>query len=216
MNDKILEIFTAESEELIQAMEEGLLALENDPTDAEQIHSVFRAAHTIKGNAGFVGLEKLIDYAHIQENILDKLRQGQLEVSPKVISLLLESVDVLKCMIEASLSGTQADETRIQEMKSRLQTLAGQKEAIEERPAAADEESAPEEPRLVKINLALNEDIFLTGTDPLMLITELEDLGELVEIKADASGLPPLGAMNPHKLYTAWDVVLKTAVPLSQ
>ena len=217
MNDKIIEIFTAESEELIQAMEEGLLALENDPTDAEQIHSVFRAAHTIKGNAGFVGLEELIDYAHLQENILDKLRQGQLEVSPKVISLLLESVDVLKGMIEASLSGTQADETRIQEMESQLQTLAGQKEAIEERPAtAADEETAPEEPRLVKINLALNEDIVLTGTDPLMLMTELKDIGELVEVKADVSGLPRLEAMNPHKLYTAWDLVLKTAAPLSQ
>ncbi len=220
MTDKILSIFFNESEELIQAMETGLLALEKNPDDMEQVHSVFRAAHTIKGNAGFVDLEELVNFTHVQEGVLDRLRQGHLEVTPEIISLLLASVDVLRSVTEAILAGQEPDEERVAQALNGLRRFADQIE-----PLGEEKESASPSPdqaelrapvRLIEVLITLDQDIFTTGTDPLMLFTELEDLGQIEKVEADLSSLPPLNALDPQKLYLSWRVLLHTAVSHSQ
>lgn len=233
MNQKILEIFYAESEELLQDMETGLLALETNPGDEERIHTVFRAAHNIKGNAGFVGLDSVVDFAHHQENILDLLRQGRLAVSPEVISLLLEAVDYLRSMVEAGPEGTEPDEERRQSIEQRL--VEASSEPAETAPEAQEEVETPPPPpptdaeppeadvpepdapkTKYEISMKLDQALFLTGTDPLMLIGELAELGEIVSIEADGSSLPQLDDLDPEKLYLNWNIVLETTVELSE
>ncbi len=235
MNKKILEIFFNESEELLQAMETGLLALESNPDDEEQIHSVFRAAHTIKGNAGFVGLDEVVAFAHHQENVLDLLRQGELEVTPETISLLLESVDFLRGMVESGSDGDPIDHDRRADIERRLlEVYRTRGEEAAEEPATAPPEPAPpaeptpplqatEESKAsggetvrYEISMELDPELFTTGTDPIMLITELGDLGEVVEISADTSKLPPIGDMIPERLYLSWRLVLETTADISQ
>lgn len=211
-NEKVVEIFYQECEELIQSMESGLLALEADPGDVEQIHSVFRAAHTIKGNAGFVDLESVVNFAHLQENVLDKLRQGIIEANPEVISTLLESVDVLRHLIETSTSPQDTDQDRVTAMKKALGLADGS--AAEQPGAAPTQESGPR--KRYAVTMRLDPDMLLTGTDPLMFLAELGDLGQIIDLKADLSGLPHLEDMDPLRLYLSWSLILETAVSVSE
>ncbi|HTK56991.1 MAG TPA: Hpt domain-containing protein, partial [Gemmatimonadales bacterium] len=96
---ELLATFRAQAEELLMALEEGLLALERAPQDDEALHAVFRAAHTIKGDARIVGLEEVALAAHALEDVLDQLRERTLAPVPGLISALLAVGDALRGMI---------------------------------------------------------------------------------------------------------------------
>lgn len=95
----LLEAFLSESDEGLAAAEEALLVLERAPEDADALASVFRAVHTIKGNSGIFDFEAMTRVAHAMEDLLDRLRAGQTVVSNGIITLLLESVDVLRGLL---------------------------------------------------------------------------------------------------------------------
>lgn len=97
--DELLRTFRAQAEELLVALEEGLLALERAPQDDEVLHAVFRAAHTIKGDARIVGLEEVAQAAHTLEDVLEQLRDRSLAPVPGLISALLAVGDALRAMI---------------------------------------------------------------------------------------------------------------------
>lgn len=98
----LLESFLAESDEGLTAAEEALLVLERTPEDADSLAAVFRAVHTLKGNSGMFDFEALTRIAHAMEDLLERLRAGQTVVSNGIITLLLESVDVLRGLLFAS------------------------------------------------------------------------------------------------------------------
>ena len=98
----LLEAFLAESDEGLTAAEEALLVLERTPEDAQSIAAVFRAVHTIKGNSGIFDFDAMTRIAHAMEDLLDRVRAGQTVVSNGIITLLLESVDVLRGLLFAS------------------------------------------------------------------------------------------------------------------
>lgn len=139
MNRELLELFFSEAAELTEAMVSGLLDLERRPDDENRLHSVFRAAHTMKGNAATVGLERLVTFAHTQENTLDLVRQGRLRLTGSIISTLLQSVDVLQELLDAAVSETPPREDRILDMETRLKALGTSQV---QPPAAASEAAA--------------------------------------------------------------------------
>jgi two-component system chemotaxis sensor kinase CheA len=98
----LLEAFLAESNEGLSAAEEALLILERTPEDADALGAVFRAVHTIKGNSGIFDFDAMTRVAHAVEDLLDRLRAGQTVVSNGIITLLLESVDVLRDLLSES------------------------------------------------------------------------------------------------------------------
>jgi two-component system chemotaxis sensor kinase CheA len=100
----LLAEFVAESLDHIQSAEAGMLAVESDPGDVEAVNAVFRAFHTIKGAAGFLGLACIQELAHRAENLLDRVRRGEIQLTGGYADLALESSDVLKRMLE-SLDG---------------------------------------------------------------------------------------------------------------
>ena len=79
--DEILSVFSVEAREQLEAMEAGLMQLEQGDRDPETINAVFRAAHTIKGGAGVVEIHSVEKFTHVLENVLDRLRNGEIEVS---------------------------------------------------------------------------------------------------------------------------------------
>jgi len=97
----LLKEFVVESLEHISAAEAALLELESNADDADQINVVFRAFHTIKGTSGFLGLEPVQKLAHLAENLLDRVREGQIRILGGYADLALNSCDALKAMIEA-------------------------------------------------------------------------------------------------------------------
>lgn len=100
---EIFEEYVVEAKEHLENLEQKLLELEKNPKDKELINSAFRSMHTIKGGAGFLGLNVIVETAHLAEEVLGKLRSGELELTPEINDLLLKSVDFLKYALECYL-----------------------------------------------------------------------------------------------------------------
>lgn len=94
--DEIIDDFAVESGELLEQLDRDLLRLEQTPEDLELLNDIFRPVHTIKGNASFLGFDKLTSFTHQLENVLDKLRSGDMQVTPEIMDLVLDGVDKLK------------------------------------------------------------------------------------------------------------------------
>ncbi len=110
MSDEMQEIlndFLTESTEMIEVLDQRFVTLETDPNNKDLLNEIFRAMHSMKGSAGFLGFTHLVDVAHRGENILNKLRQGEMAVVPAVITVILEAVDTIKLiMADIRESGT--------------------------------------------------------------------------------------------------------------
>ena len=103
MNDEMKEIlndFLAEGSEMLEALDQHFVQLESDPNNTDLLNEIFRAMHSMKGSAGFLGFTNLVEVAHQGESLLNKLRQGEMEVSPFVIDIILEAVDAVKLLQE--------------------------------------------------------------------------------------------------------------------
>lgn len=104
---QILSDFVSESLENLASIEVNLIDLEDDPEDLETINAIFRPFHTIKGVSGFLNLGKINKLAHSAENLLDKARDGEIKIEESVVDLVLESVDMLKRMIQGVEEGVE-------------------------------------------------------------------------------------------------------------
>ncbi len=99
ISDDMREIFNefiVEAEENLQKVEENLLELEKDPQNEELLNATFRAMHTLKGGAGFLGLQAVVEVAHAAEDVLGKLRSGELTLTPEINDAILEAVDFIR------------------------------------------------------------------------------------------------------------------------
>ncbi|MDR3684850.1 MAG: chemotaxis protein CheA [Geothrix sp.] len=94
------EDFLVEAQEHFEQIETNFLALEESPGDLDLLNAIFRSVHTIKGAAGFLGLQKVQALSHMGENVLDDLRKSRMELSDRVMELLFETVDMLKVLVE--------------------------------------------------------------------------------------------------------------------
>lgn len=97
--------FVMESLENLDTVEFSLMDMEDNPDDAESINAIFRAFHTIKGVSAFLGFMRINKLAHRSENLLDKIRSGELEIQPQIVDVILDSVDLLKQLIQGVKTG---------------------------------------------------------------------------------------------------------------
>jgi two-component system chemotaxis sensor kinase CheA len=93
--------FFAEANQLLSESEQAFLALEKDKNNKDLIHEIFRLTHTMKGSSRAVGLGDVAEFTHETENLILQLRDGHLEITSAVITLLLECNDYVKAMIDA-------------------------------------------------------------------------------------------------------------------
>jgi len=97
--DEVIGEFLVESAENLDQLDNDLVALEDNPSDLDTLSSIFRAIHTIKGTCGFLGFEKLEKVSHVGENLLSKLREGELKLNEERTSALLAMVDAIRQML---------------------------------------------------------------------------------------------------------------------
>jgi len=131
MDDQYLDAFIRESEEAITELNNSLLELESDPDDQAAMDSIFRTAHTLKGNFGAMGFEEASDLAHAIEDLLDEMRQGEMAVTPEIMDLVFAGVD----RIEDIVSEIEAEGESTVETASIVEDI---RTVIEEGPEAAD------------------------------------------------------------------------------
>lgn len=125
-------VFFDESQEHLDEMEHLLLDLNTADPDAEELNSIFRAAHSIKGGSGIFGFDALGSVTHIMESLLDNVRQGKLAITSSMVDLFLSSVDVLKSILESYKTGTDIDWPSANQICERLEAVTQHKEASQE------------------------------------------------------------------------------------
>ena len=103
-DDKALEEFKSEAEEIIAKLNSELLTLgsEKEKAHPDTLNSIFRSAHTLKGLAGMFGLESLTDVSHNMENLLDSLRLGKVTLSDSILDALFESIEIITDIVRGN------------------------------------------------------------------------------------------------------------------
>ncbi|MBO6148660.1 MAG: Hpt domain-containing protein, partial [Lachnospiraceae bacterium] len=119
-----LGIFLDESQEHVQALNDNLLTLEQDPENEDSINEIFRAAHSLKGMAGTMGYKRLQKLTHITEDVFSAIRGGQMKVSSALIDVLFQALDAIQAYVDTirdtSDEGDNENEGIINELEKQL------------------------------------------------------------------------------------------------
>ncbi|ADC62512.1 chemotaxis protein CheA [Allochromatium vinosum] len=188
--DSARQSFLAEVAELLQSMEDALLALEDDPDDPESLNAVFRAMHTIKGTGGVFGYEAIVEFTHTVETLMDRVRSGQVPLTRPLIATLLECRDhtarLVDAIVAASVPDGPLDPDLARAGESLLARLGRSGDADQDAAAVArsepDAKYLPVVSDLWMITLRFKRDTFRDGIDPLSFLRYLGSLGELVHV----------------------------------
>ena len=212
--------FFEESFEALDSMETALLKLDIGAPDKELINTIFRVAHSIKGGSATFGFSDIASFTHSLETMLDELRSGGMQVTLAMSDLLLKSVDVMRAMLRAVQQKKPIDAQRVSDLQFDLELMIAQKNsappavaasAPTPAPAAPQEPVAAAQPRRWEITFRPFAELFARGNDPLRMMRELSELGQL-ESTVDASALPSFAALEPQSCYLAWQLVLTADV----
>lgn len=135
-------VFFDESQEHLDEMEHQLMNLDLEAPDPEQLNSIFRAAHSIKGGSGIFGFDALTGVTHVMENLLDMARQGSMTLTTPVVDLFLRTVDTLKVILDNYRNKEDIDQTVADETVQQLEAVlaGGNGEASDKAPAASQSE----------------------------------------------------------------------------
>ncbi|HAM80106.1 chemotaxis protein CheA [Ornithinibacillus bavariensis] len=196
--DQYLEVFLDESREHLQAINDNLLRLENEPTEIDIVQEIFRSAHTLKGMSATMGYEDIASLTHQMENVLDKIRHHELEVSTKVIDITFSAIGALEEMVQSVSDGNDGKKD-VTALVSQLQELENGKVATtevslekgEELPSLSiqlDEYQSTVISQAIssgyhpyQITVQLNEDCVLKGPRAYMVFDNLEKIGEVIK-----------------------------------
>lgn len=223
---QFMQTFFEESLEGLDVMEAGLLALQPGvAADLEQINTIFRAAHSIKGGSGTFGFREVTGFTHVMETLLDQMRNGRLEVTGEAVNILLESVDCLREMLVTLREKADIDEERVEELRLQLEQLLTQNEAAmrSAAPVASSPQPRvsppaaplpPESPDALgwRIVFRPHLDLMHSGNDPVRIFRELSTLGELT-VWPDCRRLPTLADLKPEDCYLSWELELRGDAP---
>lgn len=242
--EQLKQTFFDECAEGMQQIEQGLSDMREGLGSDDTINAVFRAVHSVKGGAGIFGFEALVGFAHVFETTLDAVRRGDLPATTDVIDVLLASSDVLSDLVQISRAGDAIPAGFGDETRNALERLLGKESSDEEAPADFDgldfvpvraDGSDPDEMsdfdgidftpvmadaatagrRTFEIAFRPNADMLRNGSDPLLLMRQLRQLGEL-ELSADAERLPDLTSLRPEIAYLSWTGTLRTEATREQ
>ena len=122
--DDLIGEFITETSESLAVLDSELVKLEQNPNDQNILGNIFRLVHTIKGTCGFLGLPRLESVAHAGENVLGKIRDGEIIVTPEAITIVLEALDCIKGLIEYLSENGSEPEGQDDDLKKRLNAFA--------------------------------------------------------------------------------------------
>jgi two-component system chemotaxis sensor kinase CheA len=213
MIDRFKQAFHEEARELLSELEAALLELDRNREDTETIGRAFRALHTIKGSGAMFGFDDIAGFAHELETAFDRLRNGKLTASSPLINLTLAAGDQMKAMLDEAAGRGHADPARSAQILAELREIVGSPEALPVAAASIPVETYAADAgsrREWRILFRPGPEVMLNGTNPLLLLRELRDLGEL-RARIDTAAIPPLREMDPERCYVAWDMLLATS-----
>ena len=214
MMDAHAQAYKEEAYELLAELESSLLELEETPGDMDLIGRVFRAMHTIKGSGAMFGFDAIAAFTHEVETVFDMVRNGRMQVTRELVNLTLKARDLIRGMLDASDGGGEPVEARETE-----EVISGLRRLVPGAPETASREASPAvavpEPKggeaavTYRIRFVPLPEITVNGTNPLLLLAELRQLGDCRAV-AQMAKVPQLEEIDPEHCHIFWDVILTT------
>lgn len=197
-----LSMFLEESMDNLQALNESLLQLEQNPENIDKVNEIFRVAHTLKGMAATMGFNRMAELTHKMEDVLSKFRDGELKVTEQVVTVLFNCLDALEQMVDSIASG--GEEGEVDELikklaainpstiKSEEKTLPVKKSIVENKTVESKIKLNEYDINVVKqaidrgynpleINIKLDEKVLLKSARAFLIVKSLEDHGEIIK-----------------------------------
>ena len=199
------QVFFEESLEGLDNMETALLALD-EGGDKELVHTIFRAAHSIKGGAATFGFPEMAAFTHEAESLLDELRDGRRAIDKPIIELLLRTVDCLRGMFARAQAGQPLNDEVAEGLRGELAAVMGRAAETQVKARRARDHADA-----WKITFRPHPGMAASGNDPLRLLRELKALGEL-SVTAELDKLPALDALDVSQCHIGWTLELRGQV----
>jgi two-component system chemotaxis sensor kinase CheA len=215
---EMLPAFIEEAIEQSESLEQLLLQLETVPDDRELLDALFRCAHTIKGSAGVFGLDLVVAFTHHVEALLHRVREGHVALTPELSTLLLQSNDVIRSLVEAARD-EQPDTPDAAELREALvlrlkHATTGEHGQAQVASEARQVQAAPDEAcsrlRRWHLSVRFGVDTFRHGIDPLTLLAYVRGLGAIPEVLCDVPAVPTLDSFDPENCHLAFAFCLET------
>ncbi len=223
--DELRQAYIAESQELLASLEENLLGLEQNPADTDALNAVFRAAHTIKGGAGIVECDYIVEFTHVVENALDEARDGRIKLDGELIQLLLASGDQIARLLEFAIDPAARPDAatlaRGEELLTGLRAYSlskhtsskhsSSKEAASDLAAASDAPLESSGGGMVghdcwHISIRFGDNVLREGMDPLSFLRYLSGFGEIAHLTTLLDAMPDAEAMDPESCYMGFEI----------
>lgn len=219
--DELTSVFIQEGREQLQAMETGLLELEQQPDDQDNINGIFRAAHTIKGASGVIECHYIEAFMHKVENVLDRLRNGEINVSADLTGLLLRCCDHLARLMDVLESGAAEPAPEVQQAGDALlaelavYTSSGDQAATSNSLVEVEPDIEASGGGVVNtdswhISVRFGPHMLRGGMDPLSFIRFLASLGEILALETVPDAMPAAAEMDPESCYLGFEIRLQT------
>ncbi|MGL5352981.1 MAG: chemotaxis protein CheW [Clostridium sp.] len=194
-----MNMFLEESMDNLQTLNEALLYLEQSPNDIDKLNEIFRVAHTIKGMAATMGFSDIAELTHKMEDVLSKFREGKLNVTENVVTVLFECLDTLEKMVDNIENGND-EAVEIKTLMSSLDNIANDDvEVLEEVSVEVVSKRSAEKlneydisiarqaidsgMNALNINITLSKDTLLKSARAFLIVQELEGQGEILKCK---------------------------------
>ncbi|MGQ9656641.1 MAG: chemotaxis protein CheA [Fimbriimonadales bacterium] len=218
--DSLMQLFYDEANEMVEGMEQVLLALESGEPDPETVNALFRYAHSFKGNSAAMGFTHLSKFTHGLESAMEALRKEQRPLTPELATLLLQAVDLIRSLLERTRSegdvGDPSCETLLQQINA---VIGGEAPPAASAPSmsapSTDNPTAsaatPDVPATPQYRIIYQPAPTLSVEhDPLQLLTELQEYGQVIECRFREQ-IPPLDQLKTDACYGSWELVYETA-----
>ena len=205
--------FRIEAGDLLDQIEHGLLDLTGRLDDRELVDEVFRGLHTLKGSGAMFGFDALATFTHHCETAFDRVRKGLAPATQELVAVILSARDHMRLLIDGDQDQATGDA-----ILARLQAAIDAAGGVPDTSTAPVEQAAtgdrPASKSGWRLRFRLPADAMANGTNPLMLLDELRDLGDCA-VRALTDRIPPLADLAPAENHVGWEVELRGDVPMS-
>ncbi|MDB2116512.1 chemotaxis protein CheA [Clostridium paraputrificum] len=197
-----MNMFLEESMDNLQILNESLLELEKNPNDVDKVNEIFRVAHTIKGMAATMGFTDIAELTHKMEDVLSKFREGQLNVTQEVVTILFDCLDTLERMVSNIEEGADSSidiEAIIKSLHniSQVKDVAANKEIetlvtlekdncsmeLNDYDMSIIKQAQEKDFNAIELSITLSENTLLKSARAFLIVKDLEEIGEIIKSK---------------------------------
>lgn len=237
--EQIREIFIEEATEIIEKLSVDIINFEENPEDKELLNELFRGVHTLKGSANSFGFNRLGEFVHHFEDVLDYYRSSDDIISPQSIDIFLMSVDIIKDVMWLELDGDEGLPEKFNETLEAIKTILTQNDSDDKKedtlPDLATEFCEAEKEDIIdkdithlqmmlenddmlyQISLTLDNDIYFRGLDHAKFFKLLTQEGKILESWWDMQNIPPLDSFDVERsTIKSIDIFFSSAKTISE